>query len=88
MFWGCFYVPNITGEFSRSGSMYMTSNGCITNRRHTVIPNFGLEGGSYWIESGLGDGVFNLSANLSSDKYGKSNVVQPYSIRYMCLIRT
>ena len=81
-------LPNITGEFSRSGSLYMTSNGCITNRRHTVIPNFGLKGGEYWIESGLGDGVFNLSANLNSDKYGKSNVVQPYSIRYTCLIRT
>ena len=89
MFWGCFYVPNITGEFAQnykggSGGWHM-SNGVILSG---VFEKGGKTGSSCtWSYYG-DDYSLKFRANKANNRFGKSSTIQPSSTRALCLVRT
>jgi len=73
-------LPNIPGEFKITGSAHSVSVSGPFRAVHDGAnrPN---------LTSGVGDVTIRFNPSLLNDKYGKSNTVQPPSIRSLLLIR-
>lgn len=91
MFWGCFYVPNITGSFNNL--LYQSFGGTV---------NINAQGAFDYVDTGGGNPVGTLypltlktvdgiqfDAKKSHIFYGRTtSTIQPMSTRTLCLVRT